>query len=177
MKKIGRNEKCNCGSGMKYKKCCMKKQTPVLSLIGFYYKSKDDDGFGISVSDLNPEIFEFFVDVFNLIQMEWERQKTEMESGKFYGLYKELLEKTIDFERNSLNEEISNWYKLNGFTNGIQPLGNTYVNWEISPRTQPTLIKILRSIYILTEVGEIKNDNYNGLNFMYSQGEKLKKVS
>ena len=26
--KIGRNEKCHCGSGKKYKKCCLKKETP-----------------------------------------------------------------------------------------------------------------------------------------------------
>lgn len=34
-KKIGRNEPCPCGSGKKYKKCCMKKQTKRLTEKGF----------------------------------------------------------------------------------------------------------------------------------------------
>lgn len=34
-KKIGRNEPCHCGSGKKYKKCCMVKQSKRLSQNGF----------------------------------------------------------------------------------------------------------------------------------------------
>ena len=166
------------GSSTQKKMFNMNKQTPELILIGFYYKSLDDDGFCISVNKTwKPELFDFFSKGYYSIKQEWERQISEMKSGKFYGTFEELLKKTIKFEKESLKEEISNWYKLNGFSNGIQPLEIPFVEWEISTRTIPTLSKILRSIYILTEVGVIENDNYNGLNFMYSQTEQLKQVS
>jgi hypothetical protein len=174
--KIGRNEKCYCGSGKKYKKCCMRKSMPELTLIGFYFKSKDDDGFGMFVNKYwNPELFKLIEGGYRLIQEEWERQKREMMSGKFYGSYDKLMQQTIDFEMNSLKQEIPNWYKLNGFSDGLQPIKLSYVEWDVSPRTQSTLFKIIRSIYILTEVGVIKNDNYNGLNLMYT--EQLKRAS
>lgn len=32
MRKIGRNEKCYCGSGLKYKKCCINKTTPSINI-------------------------------------------------------------------------------------------------------------------------------------------------
>ncbi len=47
MKKIGRNEKCPCGSGKKYKKCCMNK-FPRDQYIYFGHKEKFE---GLSISD------------------------------------------------------------------------------------------------------------------------------
>ncbi|MEA4884978.1 MAG: SEC-C metal-binding domain-containing protein [Clostridia bacterium] len=44
MKKIGRNDPCPCGSGKKYKKCCLNKPRPILSYFQKFlmYKEVDD---------------------------------------------------------------------------------------------------------------------------------------
>lgn len=41
-KNVGRNDVCLCGSGRKYKKCCLKRQTPAATDYKRYYKQKYD---------------------------------------------------------------------------------------------------------------------------------------
>lgn len=41
-KTVGRNDLCPCGSGRKYKKCCLKRQTPAAMDYKRYYKQKYD---------------------------------------------------------------------------------------------------------------------------------------
>ncbi len=41
-KNVGRNDLCPCGSGRKYKKCCLKRQTPAAMDYKRYYKQKYD---------------------------------------------------------------------------------------------------------------------------------------
>jgi hypothetical protein len=55
-KKIGRNEPCPCGSGKKYKHCCLnkpKEKTPGEILTDLYYNTQDA---GLSLSDLQTSI-------------------------------------------------------------------------------------------------------------------------
>lgn len=52
-KKVGRNELCPCGSGKKYKKCCMVKQVKQLSPKGFqvcFKKLVQDAGGSIDIT-------------------------------------------------------------------------------------------------------------------------------
>ena len=46
MTKIGRNDPCVCGSGKKYKKCCMNNKTPRMGVVRRMYEAGTADPFG-----------------------------------------------------------------------------------------------------------------------------------
>lgn len=152
--KIGRNDKCPCGSGKKYKNCCMiKEQTRIFvkseidrysqaekdltTLIIKYLRSKENESnfelaiekyFGGELSEINIDDSEF-----NFF-MSWYVKNYEFDSPFIDRLY-EKEEKSISFEVKELllNLKASNLYlyKIKNTENGKITLQNMNNNSEI----------------------------------------------
>lgn len=152
--KIGRNDRCSCGSGKKYKNCCMiKEQTRIFvkseidrysqaekdltTLIIKYLRSKENESnfelaiekyFGGELSEINIDDSEF-----NFF-MSWYVKNYEFNSPFIDRLY-EKEEKNISFEVKELllNLKVSNLYlyKIKNTLNGKITLQNMNDNSEI----------------------------------------------
>ena len=161
MKNQERNEKCNCGSGLKYKKCCMtstvssNQTNQYINTFGAYYKDDTLDGFAFFV--MGYEQSKLFSDaIFKMTEVELEDLK---KSGKKFD--------AVECFKH-LEDSIKYW--------NVHTLGSARrkerhsiadVNFNDENVLKATMC-IIQDIHILTELGYIKNDNYNGMVYGYS---------
>lgn len=119
-KKVGRNEKCNCGSGKKYKKCCMNKGENTDSRWFSNHSVNDFDVYNLSLEQelylikqskekfINSLFDDSTIEKWNKIiddktwlelskfgihtQQEWEKFKNQLSLKEFVVLIKQQLE-------------------------------------------------------------------------------------
>lgn len=128
-----------------------------LSGIGWFYKDDTAEGFSYQASQwLDKDSFKLAVKMNDTIKSGVEKMKTHFDSKEH--MIKELLD--------DLHRSIKWW-------NGYHNLGdrNFGKNYEISLNESVIgcLVSICSCIYILTEEGVIKNDNYNGMLYQYEK--------
>jgi hypothetical protein len=159
-----RNEKCNCGSGLKYKKCCMtstvssKPTNEYINTFGAYYKDNTLDGFSFGV--VGYEQSKMFSDaVFKMTETELEDLKRTGKKFDSVECFKHL------------EDSIKYW---NLHTIGTKRRTKLHcvadVNLKDDNVFKATLC-IMQDIHILTQLGYIKNDNYNGMVYGYSSNK------
>lgn len=88
--KIGRNDLCPCGSGQKYKKCCMSKNIPTSPMTW-----ADEEGIHViskSVKPTNVEIEQMTIDYQNQVRKSplWDEMINEFGKEKAEELLKEF---------------------------------------------------------------------------------------
>lgn len=122
---------------------------------GAYYKDLDDDGVAIQFSTYNeakPGLTNMLYK--NLFQVKNEGLK-EVRQGTW----------TIPEVWAQLKDSIYN-FNIKCFGSPVRPQQTDY-NINLA-ECMPEIIVIMGNIWMLTELGEIKNDNYNGMNFAYT---------
>ena len=154
-----RNEKCNCGSGKKFKHCCLKTQQSkpmeYINTFGAYYKDDTLDGFSFAV--MGYEQASKWNDMIKLMT------DTELEDLKKNG-------KTFDAKDcfKHLEDSIKYW---NLHTIGSEKRKERHCVADVNLNDENIFnatLCIMQDIHILTELGYIKNDNYNGMTYGYS---------
>jgi|694.fasta_scaffold02671_11 hypothetical protein len=161
MKNQERNEKCNCGSGIKYKKCCMKTsqtnqpKNEYINTFGAYYKDDTLDGFSFGVMGYEQANM-LSTAVFKMTEAELEDLEKTGEEFDAKECFKHLEDSikywnlhTIGSERRKEKHCIAN------------------VNFGDENILKSTMC-IMQDIHILTTLGYIKNDNYNGMTYGYA---------
>lgn len=159
-----RNEKCNCGSGLKYKKCCMtstvssKPTNEYINTFGAYYKDDTLDGFSFAV--MGYENSKFFSDAVH------EMTKVELA---------DLKKNNEEFNAEECFEHLESsikWWNMN--TMGSERRKERHCVADVDMKNENVLkatLCIMQDIHILTELGYIKNDNYNGMAYGYSDSK------
>lgn len=165
--KQNRNEKCNCGSGKKYKHCCYSKDQVTTALnslgvnklygFGAFYKDNEIDGFSCYLHDEPAEVY------INAIHKCTQQQMNDIKNAS-PNIVKDIIRKAF----NQLHELIPMWNELvYGTTErgemGVMKTGIKLDNQEIQQLT----FCICQDIHFLTEMKAIPNDEYNGMTYSY----------
>ena len=133
-----------------------KKVTRHILGFGAYYKDLDDDGVSIQFmtsQDPKPGFTEL---MYKIVQECVNRDHEELAAGRL----------TVPEIWEQLHTAIVA-FNFKCFGTNIRPVR---VNYQIDLlKCKDEIVVIMNDIWTLTELGEIKNDNYNGMNFMYSK--------
>lgn len=105
--KQGRNEKCRCGSGKKYKVCCLKKTTSVKPLL----VSCDCIGFpGVAVAMTHAEILDTLSDGASDFSLETLKEIEDVTQG-FDGISLVQVKKAADECIKAGNNKVWEWFR------------------------------------------------------------------
>jgi hypothetical protein len=134
------------------------KNQPQLYGFGAFYKDLDDDGVSIQFSVMQEA---------NLRKGFTKMMYTNIESC-VDGIRKEIAEGTwtVDGVWEQLREAIV-CFNFKHFGTNTRPKNSEYVLDVLGSMDE--IIVIMGNIWYLTEVGQIQNDNYNGMNFVYAK--------
>ena len=124
---------------------------------GAFYHDDLDDGVSVTFSTFNdpkPGFTEFMYD--NMMEVK-DGMIKEIRSGDL----------TIAEVWDQLHAGIKA-FNLKSFGTIHRPSGRNDYKIDIL-KTMNELVVIISDIWILTELGQIKNDNFNGMNFMYTR--------
>jgi hypothetical protein len=127
-------------------------------IVGFgaYYKDLDDDGVSIqfmTFKDPKPGFTKF---IYKAVQDCVDKDHEELAAGRL----------TVPEIWEQLHTAIVA-FNFKCFGTNIRPKQTDYQIDLL--KSMAEVIVIMNNIWTLTELGEIKNDNYNGMNFMYSE--------
>ena len=179
--KQGRNEMCNCGSGKKFKKCCLtspkttepntiiKRNQESLSkmkMFGMYYKDNEQSGYCFLTSNLRqPEIYECCMSLYEGCRKLWEFDSQYIQSITDCKPRKEFQKQYLVERTNELEESIKQW---NLYQNITVRGGMVDLKWDFSNEKFLDMVShIMYGIFSLSNMGVIKNDNYNGFVFSH----------
>lgn len=132
---------------------------------GAYYKDNTDEGFVFTIDCIQgtPEQKQINKKVINMMI------GTVTNMLRDYRKYPEKTKKLmVDDQWNLLHESIEEFNKL-AFPNGKR--GRLGVKVDITPELMKPGFMASTAIDFLTNVGEIKNDNYNGMAFHYGDAK------
>lgn len=108
MSKIGRNDPCHCGSGKKYKKCCMAKDEQEIA--NSVPNSRTPKEFGGLKDRKTPEEQAFEDDFYNDEEFEEEVDSNEFDENNIYG---ETEDEDIDYDQYVDDDESKNYHEDN----------------------------------------------------------------
>ena len=131
--------------------------TKELVAFGAYYKDLDDDGVSIQFTvyaDPKPGFTKFMYDTVRELV---EHDKQELAAGRL----------TVPKIWGQLHSAIAA-FNFKSFGTNVRPLRSKYQIDLL--KSMPEIIVIMNDIWTLTELGEIQNDTYNGMNFVYTDG-------
>tara|TARA_R110002111_G_scaffold180643_1_gene246258 strand:+ start:774 stop:1283 length:510 start_codon:yes stop_codon:yes gene_type:complete len=162
MNKIGRNEKCICGSGKKYKKCCLMNKSTIPLMFGMYYKDNIEEGFSLVVNGLdngNKQIIERLMLLYDGCEKVYQEGQNDVRNKIVTQIQLSSLVKE------NLELGIKNWNKIQNITTRNRKIYSITIDFSNKDFIQ-TLGIIMYGIYFLIQQGEIVDDNYNGFYFM-----------
>lgn len=136
---------------------------------GFYYKDNKEDGFSFNFGELygmDRKEIDFLYQSYKDCTKAGLAELKKANHGCFNTATRA---EAIQLIKDDLAQAIESFNKL-AFGSAKRPMN---VDYHIVPKGDLTeaLLVCCSNIWMLTELGEIKNDNYNGLNFMYSQDQ------
>jgi hypothetical protein len=127
-------------------------------IVGFgaYYKDLDDDGVSIQFATFKDPKPGFTKFMYKAVQDCVDKDKEELAAGRL----------TVPEIWEQLHAAIAA-FNFKNFGTNVRPERTDYQIDLVE--CMPEIIVIMNNIWTLTELGEITNDNYNGMNFMYSE--------
>ena len=138
-----------------------KNQSSQIIQFGAYYHDKDDDGVSIcfsKMSDPKPGFTEFLYN--QMLECKNEALK-EIRNGSL------TTAEVWDQLRHAIR-----WFNYKNFGTDQRPSGRNIYQTDVI-KCMNEIVVIVSDIWTLTELGEIQNDNYNGMMFTYSDSNKL----
>ena len=134
-----------------------KANTTAKHIIGFgaYYKDLDDDGVSIQFATFKDPRPGFTKFMYKAVRECVDNDHKELAAGRL----------TVPEIWDQLHTAIAA-FNFKCFGTNVRP-GHTDYQIDLL-KCMPEVIVIMNNIWTLTELGEIQNDNYNGMNFMYS---------
>ena len=148
--KQGRNEKCNCGSGMKYKKCCIKDEvhmsnmvSDTLSAISCFYKNDKPEGIGLTI---------------------WDTDNATQMKNSCITMYNACVRhmKQTNISKQEMIEDLES--QLNDYIGFFKDEKFKTLDRDMKMSLQ---LIIWTNIYSLEQLGGITPDEFNGMQFMY----------
>jgi hypothetical protein len=127
-------------------------------IVGFgaYYKDLDDDGVSIQFATFKDPKPGFTKFMYHAVQDCVDKDREELAAGRL----------TVPEIWEQLHTAIVA-FNFKNFGTNVRPERTDYQIDLVE--CMPEIIVIMNNIWTLTELGEITNDNYNGMNFMYSE--------
>ena len=133
------------------------KQTTELINFGTYYRDNEDDGVSINFSTLTGEPIPGFTKVvYDNVTQCGDLMIADVKNGK----------DTVESIFEQLKLAIKN-FNVIVFGSEVRPEMSAYKIDLSNKELVKVMMIIMSDIYVLTELGHIKNDNYNGLNIMH----------
>lgn len=121
---------------------------------GAYYKDLDDDGVSIQFATYKDPKPGFTKMIYKIVRDCVDKDHEELAAGRL----------TVPEIWDQLHSAIAA-FNFKNFGTNVRPARTDYQIDLL--KCMPEIIVIMNDIWTLTELGEIQNDNYNGMNFMY----------
>ena len=147
-----------------------------LVAFGGFYRDNLDDGFNIVIYKSDEPAAGFLDYMSKVIKDMSDREISLINQGKTIDSISTNRQETINNIKQQLKDVIINFNQL-VFNSPTRPLTAKCQIDLTNPDIMQCVIVALNDIYVLQALGEIANDNYNGMYYMYCKDNTLAKAA